>query len=75
MQNLDYQDIVIAVNRVNGWRDGFEIGRFEATLAAILEEDRLEGSFNGTIASALRCFERQGYNVRHLLKLYQETGS
>lgn len=63
MMALNYADILIAINRVLGHREGIEQGFFEKGLAEVLINNKERGRFDGTVESALKCFEDEGYDV------------
>jgi hypothetical protein len=62
---IQYIDLVCAINRVLGWRDGIEMGSLEKQLSASLQVYQSRGEFDGTVSSALECLELAGYEFAH----------
>lgn len=60
---ISYLDVLNAVNRVNGWRDGFIMTNLERQLSQSLEVYKRRGEFNGTMDSAKECLELAGYEI------------
>ena len=67
MRKLSYTQVADAINRVHGYREGIEMGKLEAELAEILREYKAKNIFNGTVKSALRCFQKEDFDVESLL--------
>jgi len=66
MRVIDYSDLVQAINRVNGWREGMIDSPLVAQLAQSLQVYKGRGEFNGTVDSALECLIQAEYEVQHL---------
>jgi hypothetical protein len=60
---IHYIDVVNAVNRVNGWRDGIDEYPLECQLVQSLRIYQSRGEFNGTMKSAYECLELAGYEL------------
>ena len=60
---IQYLDILNAVNRVNGSRDGFDMGHLERQLSQSLEIYKQRGEFDGTIKSAYEVLTLAGYEL------------
>ena len=64
-----YTDLVSAINRVNGWRDGMEMGTLERQMSDSLQVYKRRGEFDGTVESAIRCLELACYEFEPKLKV------
>ena len=60
---INYLNIVDAVNRINGHRDGVEFSTSEKQLVNSLKVYQSRGEFNGTISSAIECLKQAGYEL------------
>jgi hypothetical protein len=65
---IRYDDVIIAINRVLGWREGIELGFLEKQLSQSLQLYWNRKEFDGTIKSALWCLYRAGYETEYVTK-------
>lgn len=75
---IHYLDILNAVNRVNGWRDGFVMTNLERQLSQSLEVYKRRGEFDGTMDSAYKCLTLACYELEPInphIKLKQSRNS
>jgi hypothetical protein len=69
---VNYLDMLNAVNRVLGWREGIPMTQYEQKLSETLETYKLSGVFDGTMESAKECLEMAGYELdQNVLKFYR----
>ena len=60
---LKNNEILDAVNTINGFRDRQNNGSFVNTLVCTLDLYKDRGEFDGTIASAKKCLRQAEYEI------------
>lgn len=60
---IAYQDVVNAMNRLSGFREGFPMGALEKQLTLSLKVYHDRGEYDGTVESAYECLERACYEL------------
>ncbi len=64
---ITYIDLIIAMNRVLGWREGIPLGLFERELSETLTYS--VPKFDGTVDSAIQCLTAAGYQFESGVQL------
>lgn len=62
---ITYIQVLNAVNRIHGWRDGIESSPLENQLAMSLRLYKDRKEFDGTMSSAYDCLVLAGYELNY----------